>query len=369
MSVWHVMRGEKLIAAVGSSGHAKILVPELMPFNLWLEECPDTDIDTLVNNVTNFNFWCASRVLTLDRKYAKEILGSIGASQGKTDKERAQISLSYHCLTLTDDFWVKDENDTARFSDINLFENHLDNAFVDVALRGISMTVENAHLIAADASTSGAFPKAWVRRKDGFHLFKDGDNKYVENELLASKICRCFDCNQVLYEPDEYDGEKVTSSKLIEGIGVSYSMATRASFDIFAVNHDLDPIQEIMKLDAHGYHMMNILDYLVGNTDRHWENWGVLLDNRSGRMLRLYDLMDFNQAFNSYDTEEGALCQTTLPRHISQKQAAIEGAKEIGLNQLKEIDPDIFGSRTNDAAMFEKRLKVLRDNSQMSLLK
>ena len=121
MSTWHIMRGEKIIATMGSSGHARILKPELMPFDLWLEECRDLDVDALVNNVTNFNFWCASRVITLDRKYAKEILGSIGASQGKTDKERAQIALSYHCLTLTDDFWVKDENDNAKFSDINLF--------------------------------------------------------------------------------------------------------------------------------------------------------------------------------------------------------------------------------------------------------
>ena len=142
---------------------------------------------------------------------------------------------------------------------------------------------------------------------------------------------------------------------------MKYSMITRAAFDIYAVNHDLDPTQEIIKLDAHGYYMMNILDYLVGNTDRHWENWGVLVDNSDGKMLRLYDLMDFNQAFRGYDTEEGALCQTTLPRHISQKQAAIEAVKEIGLNQLKEIDPDIFGSRSNDVTMFEKRLQILRD--------
>ena len=27
--------------------------------------------------------------------------------------------------------------------------------------------------------------------------------------------------------------------------------------------------------------MMNILDYLVGNTDRHWENWGLLVDNET----------------------------------------------------------------------------------------
>ena len=40
--------------------------------------------------------------------------------------------------------------------------------------------------------------------------------------------------------------------------------------------------------------MMNILDYLVGNTDRHWENWGLLVDNETNRPIRLHDLMDFN---------------------------------------------------------------------------
>ena len=47
--------------------------------------------------------------------YAKEILNSIGASQSVTDRERAQIALSYHWLSLLDVFWVKEENETVRF--------------------------------------------------------------------------------------------------------------------------------------------------------------------------------------------------------------------------------------------------------------
>ncbi len=43
-----------------------------LPYDLYLEE--EEDIDTLVNNIINFHCWCAARVLTLDRKYAKEIL-------------------------------------------------------------------------------------------------------------------------------------------------------------------------------------------------------------------------------------------------------------------------------------------------------
>ena len=48
------------------------------------------------------------------------------------------------------------------------------------------------------------YPKAWVRKEDGFYLYKDGGREAVEREVLASKICRCFDCHQVLYEPVSY---------------------------------------------------------------------------------------------------------------------------------------------------------------------
>ena len=78
----------------------------MMPYNLYLDDTEE-EIDTLVNNVTNFYFWCASRMLTLDRKYAKEILNSIGAAQAMTDRERAQIALIYRCVSLTDIYWVK----------------------------------------------------------------------------------------------------------------------------------------------------------------------------------------------------------------------------------------------------------------------
>ena len=38
--------------------------------------------------------------------------------------------------------------------------------------------------------------------------------------------------------------------------------------------------------------MMNIIDYLTGNTDRHWGNWGLLIDNRTNQPVRLHDLID-----------------------------------------------------------------------------
>ena len=117
-------------------------------------------------------------------------------------------------------------------------------------------------------------------------------------------------------------------------------------------------MQYILNLDAYSYYMMNIIDYLIGNTDRHWGNWGLLLDNETNKPIRLYDLMDFNKAFQAYDTIEGANCLTT-PNKMSQKEAAIEAVQKIGLNQIKEIDYSWFKDNSQ-REMFINRLEILK---------
>lgn len=360
-AVYEIMHGERNVARVDTQGRCKVYDARFMPFNLYLEETEgsdmDADIDTLVNNVTNFYYWCSMRILTLDRRYAKEILNSIGAAQAVTDRDRAQIALTYHCLSLTDIFWVKKEGEEISFREINLYDNHLDNAFVDVSLRGKQITVQNDSLI-PDLTTNGCFPKAWVRTENGFRLLKDGDSEYVENELLASRVCQCFRCRQVVYEEDEYEGEKVSSSQIMTS--KRYSIVSREAFEIYAVNHEIDALEYILDLDRYSYHMMNILDYLVGNTDRHWGNWGFLVDNETTRPVSLHPLMDFNQAFRSYDTVEGANCQTMLPERMTQMEAAVYAVKQIGLNQAAEIRKEWFEGREREYGMLMRRLEVLK---------
>lgn len=166
---YEIMHRESCVAQLSTTGECRVCLEDFMPYDLVLVE--SDDFDERINNVTNFYYWCASRMLTLDRTYAKEILNSIGASQSVTDRERAQIALSYHCLSLLDVFWVKEENENIRFEDINLFAHSLSNALVDIALRGHQMTVTNAHLLANDLSTGGLYPKAWVREKRMASIF------------------------------------------------------------------------------------------------------------------------------------------------------------------------------------------------------
>lgn len=364
MHPWHqytVMHLDRRVASIRSDGTCSIFAPSFIPYNLYLERAESGDIDARVNNLNNFYYWCASRVLTLDRKYAKEILNSIGAKQATTDKERAGISLAYHCVTLTDVYWVKGYREQVRYDEINLFDHSLSDAFVDVSLRGKALTAQNAELIAksdtaGDVATQGAAPKAWVRREDTFYLLKDGDENEVNAELLASRIARCFDVDQVLYEPFMYDGQKVSASRLITS--KEYGIVPMEHVEIYAANHNTDLYSLIRRYDLKGYYMMNIIDYLIGNTDRHWGNWGFLMDNRTNKPLHLFPLMDFNKAFQAYDTLEGSRCLTS-PETMSQMEAAREAVGQIGLNQREEVKMEWFDDPAQ-GEMFQKRLDILR---------
>lgn len=131
-------------------------------------------------------------------------------------------------------------------------------------------------------------------------------------------------------------------------------MVSKMAFDIYACNHNLDTLEVCKEIDPETYYGMNIFYYLTGNTNRHPENWGFLVNNRNNEYVSLYPVMDFNQCFFAYDTLDGARCQTVAKRNISQREAAIEAVKCIGLRQLCEMDRSKFGEMEKGLICFKK---------------
>ncbi len=353
-----IMHKDRKVARIYENGKCTIYYPSFMPYNLYFDK--SDDFDSRINNLNNFYYWCASRVLTLDRKYAKEILRVIGAKQAMTDKDRALIAVSYHGLTLTDVFWIRRAKEKTTFEALNLYNHSLSDAFADVSLRGKDITIQNAELcisqeVAGDIGTPGVAPKAWIRKDGVFYLLKDGDERDVDAELLASKIIGCFNVDYVPYEEDYFDGLKVSKCKIITS--EQTSIVSFEFIDVYCENRNIDKLNYVLKKDSYSYYMMNILDYLIGNTDRHWGNWGFFVDNSTNKLQGLYSLMDFNKAFLSYDTIDGAKCLTTAKK-ITQREAAIEAVKKVGLNKISEIKKEWF-SNEQDCDMFFKRLEIL----------
>jgi len=358
-----IMHKDRKVARIYENGKCTIYYSSFLPYNIYLENGNDIDVKT--NNLVNFYYWCSSRVLTLDRKYVKEILNTLGATQATTDKDRAAIAIAYHGLSLLDVYWIRSKDEKRTFAELSIYRHSLSNAFIDLCLRGRSITANNSELYesrnqAADLNTPGVAPKAWVRKDNKFYLLKDGDLRDVEAELLASKIINCFNVKSVLYEEELFQNIKVSKSSLITSEDIS--IVPVEAIDIYCINKDINTFEYIIKKDKYNYYMMNIIDYLIGNIDRHWNNWGFYVDNKKNKLLNLYPLMDFNKAFLAYDSIDGSLClpiNSLTNKRISQKDAAIEAVKKVGLNQIEEIDLKWFKDE-KIKKMFLARLELLK---------
>ena len=177
----------------------------------------------------------------------------------------------------------------------------------------------------------------------------------MEAELLASKIMDCFAIDHVRYLPEQYKGALVSSSEIITSL--DRSIVSMEYVQIYTQNHDQDYFRMILDKGAYAYYSMNIIDYLIGNTDRHWGNWGVWVDNCTNKIMGLHPLMDFNKAFLAYEDLEGARC-LTAPTPMSQRLAARQGVKAVGLNRISGIQKEWFDN-PETREMFFRRLRDL----------
>ena len=349
---YFLMHKDRKVLSFDFYGNIKILDKKFLPYGLFVEE--QDNIETKTNNILNIINWLSRRVITIDRKYSKEIYNFLNLAQNSDDRTKALFSISYHSLSLIDVYWVKEQNENVSFGKINLYDNSLSNSFVDVFLRGKGFTLNKDGLDSRDIGTSGQCPKAWYRNKDKeLFLYKDGKSSDISNEIIASKIVEHFNIDFVKYEKATYANKVVSKCKIVSS--KNYSLLNSFDLKIYCMNHDIDFYDYIDKIDGYSYHMMNIIDYLIGNDDRHPNNWGVFIDNKTNKIVKLYPLMDFNKAFNDYKNLKGAKC-LTIDGNMSQLDAAVIAAKKVGLNLKSKVPSSIFEGNKSKEKMFRKRL-------------
>lgn len=305
------------------SGKVEIYNQNLVPFDIYLEDSYDADC---ANNIIVFNWWCGQRILSLDREHSKAILNSCNIKQAVTDKDRADIALKYKCLSLRDFYWVKKVEDKSKWENINLFDNSLSNSVVDISLLGKNLTLTNTRLIDSDLATDGLFPKAWYRQNNTFYLYKGDKNNSVNKEVRASEILRQLGFNVLQYRKTTFKDNTVSACKCFTNKNIGYITAGN-----LIQNYDLDTTYK-------EYDIMNLCDYLVGNRDRHQDNWGYIF-NTKREIISFGEIFDFNHAFEASE-KYACLPEQLLGRNITMLEVAKQVVKKynIQLKLITEID-------------------------------
>ena len=254
---------------------------------------------------------------------------------------------------------MKTEDENISWEEVSPYTNFLSEQLSNVSLTGkiadLRHLVTTDHLRSPDLGAQGMSAKCLVKEADGLYLYK-----VSRKEIAASELLDDLGVSHVKYEavtPEQLDmvadkdrqddiskrGETVSRCKII--CNEDLSLLSWGDFCTYCDLNGKDPYEE---LPTERFHEMNIADYIIGNNDRHIDNWGFTVENF--QITGLHPLMDHDHAFSN----DELICQT-MDKPMSLHDAAILGLKNIDRTIPQKLDkPDLL--TLDEWSMVEKRL-------------
>lgn len=277
---------------------------DLLPFSLRSAIRQSTNskdlVKTAVNNVIALKEFFSNRVLSLSRDNAKLIYTMFQIPQSNDLETRVKICLKCRGVNLQDGYWIKNDNEKVRWSDVDIRENSLAE-ILDVSLNGVHPTY-TTDARCPELVTKGLFRKAWTRQNGKLILLKSDrhcENVNTKMEVLASKLLDCFSNLPHV----SYIGNCVQTADRLEYVDQcelfgrkGHSFVEAREVKLWCEKNDLN-FKE-WSLACFGSKIANIAiaDFIIMNTDRHLENYGFWMNNQTGKLVDVAPIFDYNLA-------------------------------------------------------------------------
>ena len=242
--------------------------------------------------------WLKHRSIPKNRAYVNALLSKCNLS---LNRQLGIITLS-RGLSLNDCYWVERVDDQTTFEQVNLYDNNFNQALAAVAFTGVG-NVPNTDLVSSpEFTTNGMLPKCWRRIRGKVYLYKGGtsgaSNTGYEpySELYAYQIASALGIEAVPYSLSRWKGILCSACELFTSKEYSYvpvgQLVHEEGISILEKFYaDLDFTSALAD--------MYLLDAIICNTDRHYGNFGFLVDNQTNKIAKPAPLFDHgNSLFN-----------------------------------------------------------------------
>jgi len=245
--------------------------------------------------------WLRARVIPKNRAFVEEILKTLGLSVNNTKG----IIDTCKGLSLNDSFWVVPQGFEGTFAEYNLYENRFSEILSLVAYTGVEQTHE-AFTTSPELTTSGMLPKAWrLVDSDSIYLYKGGTSGAANtgnepfSEYYACQIAQTMGLNAVSYDLEYWKGILASKCKLFTGIDIAFISIGRL-VKSGGLKACIKYYEELGSAFAESIRSMLVFDAVIYNEDRHFGNFGILRDNKTGKIIRPAPLFDHGLSLFNY---------------------------------------------------------------------
>ena len=244
--------------------------------------------------------WLKNRAIPKNRAYVNAFLAKCGLS---ANRPMDVISVCKG-LSLNDSYWVTEADFKGTFEDNNLYDNNFSRVLALIAFTGYGSNARSSLASSPEFTTNGMLPKCWRRIDGKVYLYKGatsgasntGNEPY--SELYAYNIGTALGMNVIPYRISKWKKHLCSACELFTSKDLSFVPIGR-----IVKTGGMKAVREYYKELGQEYvdalNDMIVFDAVIYNTDRHYGNFGLLVDSRTNEIVAPAPLFDHgNSLFN-----------------------------------------------------------------------
>lgn len=260
--------------------------------------------------------WLKHRTIPKNRAYVHNFLSKCGLNLNRP----INIIKVSKGLSLNDCYWVVEEGFNGKFDDFNLYDNRFSQILALIAFTGYGSSIRTSLASCPEFTTNGMLPKCWRRERGQIKLFKGGTSGASNtgnepySEFYAFQVAETMGINAIPYNLSKWKGELCSTCDLFTNKDYSFLPVGRivATGGMKAVREYYESLGAdfVKALDD-----MIVLDALIFNTDRHFGNFGFLIDNKTNTIAAPAPLFDHGNALFNFAGRDDLSSDDALKRY------------------------------------------------------
>lgn len=244
--------------------------------------------------------WLRRRTIPKNRAYVHNLLAKCGLNLNRP------LSIINICkgLSLNDCYWVVQEDNDDVFEKVNLYDNPFSRVLAELVFTGYGSSLRSSLFSSPEFTTNGMLRKCWRRIGGKVYLYKGGtegaSNTGFEpySEFYAAQIAAAMGVRAIPYGLSRWKGVLCSTCELFTSKEYSYipvgHLVTKGGMDAVKAYYESLGAEFMAVLDE-----MLVFDAVICNVDRHFGNFGVMVDNRTNTVVSPAPLFDHgNSLFN-----------------------------------------------------------------------
>lgn len=248
--------------------------------------------------------WLRKRVIPKNRAFVHEILKALNLSYN----DLKGIIDVCKGLSLNDSYWIVPTDFDGKYTEYNLYENKFSSVLSLVAYTGIGGGV-TPFTTSPELTTNGMLAKSWRTVKGDIYLYKAGTEGFANtgkepySEFYAYQIAKAMGLDAVYYNLGKWKGKLCSICPLFTDIHTAYVPIGR-----IVTEGGMKAVMEYYRELGEEYYQqlasMIVFDAVICNEDRHFGNFGILRDNRTGEILKPAPIFDNGLSLFNYAMDD-----------------------------------------------------------------